>query len=368
MSDARQHVVVIGDDFTPPDLLRGAIERHPRFQASLATFASADLAGADFHQSEHAGASEFLGDPQQIARLGERATVLVTTFAPITAAVLAAAPQLRLIACGRGGPVNIDVEAATQRGVAVSNCPGRNAEAVAEFVLGAMLSLVRRVPIAERYVVGGSWVDAREDSFEKPTGPELAGKTLGVIGFGRIGRRVCELVAPLDMRVLAHDPYVEAADVEAAGAVPAELGRVLEESHVVTVHARPSASGEPLLGMAELARMRRGAFLINTSRGANLDEEALVGALGKGHLEGAALDVFNTEPLPRTHPLRACDNVILTPHSAGVSHDVPRHTAEMVADAVNAWLHGERPKHLVNPQALKAPISAPAAGPGTPAA
>jgi D-3-phosphoglycerate dehydrogenase len=364
MSAAVHHVVVIGDEFTPPDLLRRAIERHPRFETGLATFATADLTGADFHQHERAGISEFLGDPQVIARLVDRATVLVTTFAPINAEVLSAAPELRLIACGRGGPVNIDVGAATKLGVAVTNCPGRNSEAVAEFVLGVMLSLARQLPTAERYVLECRWVNAREDSFEKPTGPELAGKTLGVIGFGRVGRRLCELVAPLGMRVLAHDPYVEVADMKAVGAIPAELEYLLEESHVVTIHARPSASREPLLGRAELARMRSGAYLINTSRGSNLDEEALVGALADGQLAGAALDVFDTEPLPSEHPLRTHDNVILTPHSAGVSHDVPRHTVEMVADAVNAWLHGERPAHLVNPRALEAS----SAGEGAPAA
>lgn len=351
-SATRHHVVVIGDDFTPSELLSKAIEDHPRFAPGLASMACADFGGTEFHQGEWGGIREFLGRPADVAEWSREATIIATTFAPVTAEVLDAAAGLELIACGRGGPVNVDVGEATRRGVAVTFAPARNAESVAEFVLGLMVVLTRRITSAERYVTERRWVDGREDSFEKPTGPELEGRTLGIVGFGAIGRRVRELVEPMRLRVLAHDPFVEDDQIRAASAEPVELDALLSEAELVTVHARPPTSGEPLLGADELALMRPGAFLINTSRGENIDEEALSAALLQGRLAGAALDVFAVEPLPVDHALRGLENVLLTPHSAGVSQDVPRRTARILADAVIAWLGGERPTHLLNPTAL----------------
>jgi D-3-phosphoglycerate dehydrogenase len=350
----RRRVLILGDDFTPAELFASAIRAHPRFPRDLAELMLVDLGDAEYRRGPEEGIREYLGTPAFVSSVVSEANVLVTTFAPVTESVLAAAASLELIVCGRGGPVNVDVAAATARGIPVVFAPGRNAEAVAEFVLGALVAMPRRFSAAEWYVRKGEWTDDREDTFAKPTGPELAGRTLGIVGFGAIGSRVAELVAPMRMHVLAFDPYVSDRVLASANVERADLDSLLAGADIVTVHARPSKHQRPILGERELAQMRPGSYLINTSRGVNVDESALAAALERGHLAGVALDVYANEPIGPDHPLLASPNVMVTPHAAGVSTDVPAHTAKAVADAVARWLTGEMPANVANAEALTA--------------
>jgi D-3-phosphoglycerate dehydrogenase len=344
----RPRILIVGDDFTPAEVLAQAIRAYAQAALDLRTV---DLRDPWYRVGPEEGVREFLGSPEDVLPHVEDVHVLVTTFAPITRRVLDAALSLRLIVSGRGGPVNIDVEAATARRIPVAFARGRNSEAVAEFVLGLLVALPRRFAAAERHLRTGAWTDGREDTFAKPSGPELEGRVLGIVGLGAVGARVAELVRPLRMRVLAHDPFVEDGPLAAVGAERAELERLLAKADYVTIHVRP-ANGESVIGERELARMKPGAFLINTSRAVNVDHAALVAALESGRLAGAALDVFPTEPLPPNDPILRCDNVLLTPHSAGVSLDVPTRTAHSVAEAVATWLAGGVPANVRKPEAL----------------
>lgn len=331
-------ILVIGDDFTPAEMLSGAISSHPaiteRRDIDLRLY---DLTGR-YRQGPVGELSEFVGTPDELIPLVSDAHVIVTTFAPIDARVLDAGERLELILCGRGGLVNIDLAAAEERGVEVRNCPGRNANAVSEYVLGLLVCVTRRIPQANSWVRGGEWIDPQEDSLQKPTGPELRGRTLGIIGFGATGRRVASLAEPLGMHIIAHDPFVDPSVMRDAGVEAVSKRDLLKLSDIVTVHVRPTGDGSPVIGADELALMKRGSYLINTSRGVNVDESALVAALEDRHIAGAALDVLVSEPARSDHPLMRHPSVIVTPHTAGVSTDVPIHTARLLAESLVEWL------------------------------
>lgn len=352
MRGKRFHVLVVGDDFTPASLFRRMLEPALAEAGLQPTFELLDQIDAAYHAEEVEGVREFYGDLDSLKdRVGE-ADALIVTFAPVTKAVLTHGTRLRVVGCGRGGPVNVDIDAATRRGIPVIYAPGRNAEAVAEFTLGLLIALGRRLLDADRFVRSGLWRDAREDTFGKPTGPELEGRTLGIIGLGTIGVRLAELVRPFHMRVLAADPFLTADQVRMRGAEPVALPGLLRDADFVSIHARLSPGSPPLLGETELALMKPTAYLVNVSRGIVLDETALVRTLRAGRVAGVALDVFSSEPLHLDHPLLQTERTILTPHSAGISEDVPRRTAEIIAAEVAAVVRGERPHFLKNPEVL----------------
>jgi D-3-phosphoglycerate dehydrogenase len=352
----RFHVLIVGDDFTPADLFRRVLEPALLESGLQPSFDLFDQTDAAYHAEEAEGIREFYGDPHCLIERVKDADVLIVTFAPVTETVLASGSHLRVVGCGRGGPVNVDVKAATRHGIPVVYAPGRNAEAVAEFTLGLLITLARRILDADSFVRSGLWRDGREDTFAKPTGPELGGRTLGIIGLGAVGIRLVELVKPLHMRVLAADPFLTTAQVRERGAEPVPLPELLREADYVSVHARLAPGSPPLVGEAELAWMKPTAYLINTSRGGALDEAALVRALRARRLAGAALDVFSTEPLPLDHPFVHMEHTILTPHVAGISEDVPLRTAEIIATEVTAVVRGEHPRFLRNPEVLSAGI------------
>jgi D-3-phosphoglycerate dehydrogenase len=281
---------------------------------------------------------------------------------------LAALPALGLVACVRGGPVNVDIGAATRRGIPVLYTPGRNAESVADFVIGQIIALVRHVAHTHHLLRSGALTEVREtrlrarkDVIWRPVdpaapipyrvyrGPELRTLTLGLLGLGRVGERVAAKARALDMRVIAHDPFL--APEDAPGEQLVGLDELLAGSDVISLHARGDAT---LIGPAELRAMRPGAFLINTARAAILDHEALLAVLRDGHLGGAALDVFPDEPLTPDDPLLALENVLLTPHIAGASLNVIDHYSLSLVSALRA-LHGRgdmRDVSVANPETL----------------
>ena len=329
------NVSIRGDDFTPPETLARAVrELDPSGRLELSLH---DLSGARFQKDPVDGVEEYLGTPEDMVGFIADSEVLLTTFGPVTADVIDRT-DLQLIVCGRGGPVNIDTGAAEASGVTVVNCPGRNVDAVAEYVIGLMMVLARRIIQADRWARDGLWVSGQEDSLEKPTGPELRGKTLGIVGFGAIGRRVATLASAFGMEVLVHDPFVDSDTDPAVAFVPKD--ELVKRSTFLTVHARPPGDGTAIIGRAEISAMPESSFLINTSRGVNVDEDALLDGLESGPLAGAAVDVLTEEPIDPDHPLLGRDDVIITPHAAGVSLDIPVRTARMMAHRLNDWLEG----------------------------
>lgn len=265
------------------------------------------------------------------------AEALIVGLDRVDASVLAAAPSLRVVAKHGVGVDNIDLAAAAARGVTVVNAPGSNTGAVADLAFALLLATVRQLVPAHTATAAGRW--------ERFFGPELTGRTLAVIGFGRIGQAVARRAAGFDMTVVAHDPFVPDERIAELGAQPLPLEECLRRADAVTLHV-PGAGGRPLLDAERIALLKPGAYLVNTARGDLVDEQALADALTSGRLAGAGLDAFATEP-PAGSPLLTAPNVVLTPHMGAFSDDANAAMGTTVVRDIARVLRGEPPHHPV---------------------
>jgi D-3-phosphoglycerate dehydrogenase len=288
------------------------------------------------------------GEDEMIDAL-EGVRICLTQMAPLTTRVLEACPTLELFCVSRGGPVNANLEAATRHGVAVTFAPGRNAAATAEHTLTLLLAAARNLPELHVDTAQGVW---RGDYYDyDKCGLEIEGTTVGLVGFGAIGRRVARVLAAMDARVLVHDPYVTADDV-AGLAELVDLDTLLTRSRIVSLHARVTPETTGLIGAEQLALMQPGSRLVNCARGALVDYAAVCAALESGQLGGAAFDVFDAEPLPASSPLLTAPHLVLTPHVAGASKQVAHKAAAIIAADAARYLRGEPLQHCANPEAL----------------
>lgn len=261
-----------------------------------------------------------------------------------TASLMAACSSLRVVGRHGAGLDTVDVPAATRLGVAVVHAPGANSQAVAEHTLMLMLCCAKRTRLVDRWTRDAKWI-ARGGG-----NTELAGKTLGIVGIGNIGRRVARLAAAFGMRVLAYDKYVPDDEVQRRGAEPtASLEALLPQVDYLTCHTPLTDETRGMIGDRTLGLLKRGAIFVNTSRGPVQQEPALFEALTRGHLAAAGLDVFEEEPSPRDNPLFNLDNVVVSSHVAGVTEEANRAMAMQVAGEMLRVLRGERPDVLVNP-------------------
>ncbi len=270
-----------------------------------------------------------------LARLAEVPALIVRNRTRVDAVLLAAAPKLRIVGRLGVGLDNIDVPACRARGIEVVPATGANALAVAEYVIATAMVLLRGAYLSTGQVMAGEWPRARLSE-----GRESAGKTLGLVGFGGIGRLTAKLAQALGMGVIAYDPLLPAADPVWAetGVGRRELDALLSEADAVSLHVPLTDETRGLLEGARLARMKPGAVLINTARGGIVDEAALARALREGHLAGAALDVFAQEPLHAGSPLAGAPNLILTPHIGGVTRESNARVSTLIAEKVAAFL------------------------------
>ena len=283
--------------------------------------------------------NEYCGDLAAVKALVANAEVAITHLGPFSREVIQAAPKLRFIGVSRGGPVNVDVSAARERGVEVVNVPGRNASAVAEFTVGAILAETRLITKGHVAMARGEW---RGDLYRADrTGEELSQMTVGILGYSHVGQRVVRLLKPFGCRILICDPYVKlTVQDQIEGVQQVDLDTLLAESDVVTLHVRLTKETLGMISAERIAAMKDGAYLVNTARGSLVDEPALVEALKSGKLRGAALDLFATEPLSNDE-LRVLPNVTLTPHIAGASRYVCTFAANVLADDLVRFLAGE---------------------------
>lgn len=290
-------------------------------------------------------------DPEELAaRLRVEGTaILVVETDFLFAEVFEGAPSLRFVGICRNSTHQVDVESATQHGVLVVNTPARNAQAVAEHALGLMLSLARQIPAAHRYVVEGRWQSPVEP-YISMRGIELAGRTLGIIGLGAIGKKLAAMASALGMAVVAYDPYVSDAP---RGAIIMGLDDLLGESDFVSIHAPINEQTEGLLDARRIGLMKPTAYLVSLSDASIVSEAALVSAVRKGLIAGAALDVFETQPVAPTSPLLSLDNVILTPHLGGATEETVERHSKLMADDIRRFCAGQRPINLVNKDAWK---------------
>lgn len=258
--------------------------------------------------------------------------VIVRSATTVDAAMLDAAPELKVVVRAGVGVDNIDVDAATRRAIAVFNAPSGNTVAAAELTMALILAMLRHVAEADRSVRDGGWERSR---FQ---GVELEGRTLGLIGAGRVGGEVVTRARSFGMEVIVYDPYLTDSRARELGFRLTDLDELLKSSDVVSIHVPLTSETEALLGAEELAAMKSGAYLVNVARGGVIDESALAGALREGRLSGAALDVYETEPLPADSPLRQAPNLVMTPHIGAATEDaqvrVAAEAAERIRDAL----------------------------------
>ncbi len=267
--------------------------------------------------------------------IGEYHAVIVRSRTKITAAVLEAAANLKVVGRAGVGVDNIDLEAAKARGVTVVNAPQASTQAVAELALGLMFALARRIPEADASMKRGEW---RKKQLK---GMELHGKTLGVIGMGRIGSRVGQLAKAIGMQVVGYDPLIPAEEIARRGAEPlAELDALYAQADVITLHVPLTPNTRGMLDAAAFAKMKPGVLLICAARGGVIDEDALYQALEAGHVGGAGLDVFAQEP-PGASPLVTHPRVVATPHIGAQTREAQTRVAEDIATEVLAALQGK---------------------------
>jgi D-3-phosphoglycerate dehydrogenase len=282
--------------------------------------------------------------PAELIPLVAAADAVITQFAPVNAEVIAAMKKARVIVRYGIGVDNIDLEAARERNIPVCNIPGFCADEVADHTLAFILGLTRQVTLYSNAVHAGTWgLVTRLDEIRA-----LRDMTVGIIGFGRIGREVVARLKGFKCPVLVHDPVVPADVIEAAGCQPATLDEVFAASDLVTLHCPSSAETRGIINRDSLARMKRGVLLVNLSRGDLVDSAALVAALDSGQVAAAALDVFSPEPIPGDHPILKRKNVILAPHIASVSVRAVRTLRESTAQTALKALRGEPLVNIVN--------------------
>lgn len=342
----KHKLVIIGDHFMRSDMFEKAIgEKCATAELDIMRH---DLDWPDkpmehgYAQAGMDGLKEYMGGADDTVALIDDAEILVTHLAPLSAGIMDRCPALKFVAVSRGGPVNIDMKAARQRGITVVNTPGRNASAVAEFTIGAILAETRLITRGHDALRRGEW---RGDLYRADrTGEELSEMTVGVIGYGEIGMRVVRLLKVFGCRILVADPYVQltAGDL-ADGVEQVSLDRLLAQSDVVTLHPRVTKETEKLINAETLAQMKPTAILINTARGPLVDYDALYQAMAGGHLRGAMLETFAIEPVPADWPLLKLENVTLTPHIAGASVRTVTYAAGLAAEEVRRYLAGEPP-------------------------
>jgi phosphoglycerate dehydrogenase-like enzyme len=276
--------------------------------------------------------------PAEVAALVGDAVAAIVSTDPFDAAVFVAAPRLRAIARVGVGFDSIDVEAANAAGVAIITTPGANEATVADHTMALMLAALRRIPEQDAAIRRGEW-----NRVGTHTAWLLASATVGLVGFGAIGRLVARRLAGFNVRLLVHDPAYRGGDFGEA----VDLETLLRTSDVVSLHAPLLPDTHRLIGPGELRLMQRQSVLVNTSRGAMVDEAALAAALRAGEIRAAALDVFEQEP-PIASPLCELPNIVLSPHVGGISEGSVREMTERATRAVLAVLRGERPVDVVN--------------------
>lgn len=292
--------------------------------------------GAEMHQPE-----------PYIIEAVKDADIIITQFCTITKSLLDACTHLKAVGVLRGGIENVNLEYASQKNVLVFNTPGRNANAVADFTVGMMISECRNIAKAHRNLKEGRWV---RDYANAASVPDLCDKTVGIIGYGNIGRKVAARLNAFEMNVLVYDPYV----TEAEGVTIVSLEELMAQSDFVTIHSRLTKETEKLINERLLSLMKPTAYFINTARSGLVDEKALYEVLKDHRIAGAAIDVFEVEPPGADYPLVTLDNITITPHLAGGTRDAFTHSPVLLAKEMRKALveHADS-RYLVNGKQVK---------------
>jgi len=308
-----------------------------------------------YQEQHYRKVTEFSGSPQVMLQELKDTEILIVGGAPVADDMIAADKNLKLIICPRGGPVNVDVEAATKHGIPVVNSPGRNAESVVDHTFGLLLAEVRHIARSYHALLQGN----HDEGFKEWRQPlfELPEKTLGLVGFGKVGSLMAKRAKGFDMNVIVYDPYVSEKVVEKYGAKKVDLETVMKESDFVSIHARLTPETRHLISYKEFKLMKKTAIFVNTSRGPVVDEAALIETLKNKKIAGAALDVVEEEPIQKhpENPLYKLDNVTFTPHTAGQSDMIMDRGTKMACEDLARFLRNETMKNVLNRKGLNYP-------------
>jgi D-3-phosphoglycerate dehydrogenase len=332
-------ILVVGDSFMPARIFEDAFTKIGR--ENEVRYLQVDGAGPEPRTPSERRIKETIGSPDDLLEHMAGVEVLVVHGAPVTDAVMDASGCLVAVGCARGGPVNVDVASAAERDVAVLTTPGKNADAVADQTLAFMIMLARGIPRALRFVGDGTSLDP-SSNFQGSafTGHDLSGHVLGLVGLGNVGKQVALRAAGFGMTIVGFDPY---AGTESGTQVEAvqSLDELLARAGFVSLHARATPENENLFDEQRFEAMLPGSYFVNTARETLVDEDALDQALASGRLAGAALDVVRHRPSPGPHPLLRHDNVIITPHIGGATHETLANGATMLARQLSSFSRGE---------------------------
>ncbi len=344
-------VTIFGDHFVRAALLQSAAENHIRPVLGDLEYVACEL-DYPYESAKHNDEiAEFVGRTDNVTAMLADARIVINHMAPMTRAVIKQLRTVEIIGSCRTEPVNINMEAVTAAGIPVVYAPGRNARAVAEFTVGLIIAETRNIARSHAALSQGEW---RADLYLYDRAPrELAGQTVGLIGFGNIGKLMPGLLKPFGVRVLAYDPYVPLeAFVERDVERISDMAKLLAESDIVSLHARVTAETRGFIGEEQLRQMKGGAYFINTARGPMVDYDALYRVLQDGHLAGAGLETFAVEPVPADSPLLKLPTVTLSPHIAGCSVQSALNAGEMVSRDIANYYAGRPLQHCANPQVL----------------
>ncbi len=278
--------------------------------------------------------------------------MLLTLFAPVSADAMDALPNLRLVGAARAGQENLDVKAATARGIVMHNVMGRNAQAVSDFAIGMLFAEARNIARSHHALMKETWQKKFSNS---DFTPEIMGKTLGLIGFGYIGRLVAQKLAGFKLKVLVYDPFVPEEALREFNATKASLEELFRQSDFISLHARLTDATKGLVRKEVLDLMKPTAILINTARAGLIDDDALFDALKNRRIGGAAMDVHSMEPLQKGSRWLGLDNVTITPHIAGTTAEALTNSPYLLVRDISQLLTGGKPQFILNPEVLDHP-------------
>lgn len=339
------NLVGIGDLFIPGEYIQKGMKGLNEKNVSVSTV---EWKLKDFDELQHInllveqGGREEIEVPDYIYEAVKDADIIITQFFPIGKWLIDNCKNLKYIGVLRAGYENVNFEYAKQKGIKVFNTIGRNAHAVSDFAVGVMISEARNIARGHYGIKNGQWIRTYSNS---DSIPDFTGKTVGLVGYGEIGRLVAKKLSGFDMNIIVYDPYYKGNDVNLVS-----LDTLMKESDFISLHARLTKDNERMIGKEQLALMKPTAYLINTSRSGLVDENALYDVLKEGKIAGAALDVFDVEPPPIDYPLVTLPNVTLTPHMAGGSKDAFLNTPKLLCAGMADYFDGKFTRFLLNKQ------------------
>lgn len=342
-------VLVLGDNFLKSEIVEAAVRtRLGHLQTLEVASLSFEWPLMPFEQNDEI--AEFQGSEEAIREKIGDADLVLLHAAPISRSVLEAAHSLKAIGVVRGGPRNINLQAAAELGIPVFNTPGRNASAVVEFTIGLILAELKNIARAHGNMKNGVW--NYDYYLYDNCGFELSGKTMGMVGFGNIAYRLVPILQAFGMRVVAFDPYTGKEKMAGYGVEKVSLDELLGMSDIVSVHARLTEETKGMFNKEAFSKMKPEALFVNTARGGLVDYDDLADALNRKVIARAAIDVYDEEPVDFGSSIMACSNVTVTPHIAGATKDTVHYGLNLLLDDMEAFLGGGAVRHCMNPETL----------------